>query len=224
MGTARSSRIVSAAPGVDELVQVCPEWGEQRRSLAFDTDGVVIKMDALRSAPLGDHQQVSPVGRRLQVPGGAEDHPSEGIAVNVGRTGAVTPFAVLEPVFVGGTTVSMATLHNADDIRARTSAKATGARRESRRCHPARHRSGAQPTSGRVQPWVMPAACPDAAPRCIARKRRRCGAARTCRVPRSCSAASNTLRRAAMNIEGLGESLVAQLIARARSDYADIYT
>ena len=104
--------------GIDAVIAFCEEWGEKRGELAFETDGVVIKLDDLgaaraarlprRSSRAGRPPSSSRRSRRRRC--------CTTIEVNVGRTGAVTPFAVLEPVFVAGSTVSMATLHNADDI------------------------------------------------------------------------------------------------------------
>ena len=102
--------------GIEALVAFCAEWPEKRRGLGFDTDGVVIKVDALEAPPAGDHEQFPRWAVAFKFPAEQKTTLLKEIAVNVGRTGAVTPFAVLEPVFVGGTTVSMATLHNADDI------------------------------------------------------------------------------------------------------------
>jgi DNA ligase (NAD+) len=80
----------------------------------------VVKIDDLRCAcSTGLHESRPAVGDRTQAPArGAHDELKD-IEVSVGRTGRVTPFAVLEPVVVAGSTVSMATLHNQDQVKAK---------------------------------------------------------------------------------------------------------
>ena len=92
-------------------------WRDQRHKLDYGTDGVVIKVN-----DLGQQQELGFISREPRWAIAFKYPPEEAqtllrdIAVNVGRTGAVTPFAVLEPVFVAGSTLSLATLHNEDDI------------------------------------------------------------------------------------------------------------
>jgi DNA ligase (NAD+) len=103
--------------GVDALVAFCQEWAEKRRTLSFDTDGVVIKVDELAlRARLGTTAKFPRWATAFKFPAQQANTKLLRIAVNVGRTGAVTPFALLEPVFLAGSTISMATLHNAEDI------------------------------------------------------------------------------------------------------------
>ncbi|HKC55627.1 MAG TPA: NAD-dependent DNA ligase LigA, partial [Vicinamibacterales bacterium] len=103
--------------GVDALVEFCREWEEKRRALDFDTDGVVIKLDRIDlRARLGTTSKFPRWAIAFKFPAEQKTTLLKSIEVNVGRTGAVTPFAMLDPVFVSGSTVSMATLHNADDI------------------------------------------------------------------------------------------------------------
>jgi DNA ligase (NAD+) len=100
------------------------QWAERRRSLAFDTDGIVIKVGHI-AAPRARGDQQFRGGRSLSSSSRAETTLLRKIEVNVGRTGAVTPFAVLEPGLLAGSTISM-TLHNADDLAREHPAKATG--------------------------------------------------------------------------------------------------
>jgi DNA ligase (NAD+) len=102
---------------VDEVIAFCQEWADRRRSLDFDTDGVVVKVDdlALREK-LGRTAKFPRWATAFKFPAQQAHTRLLRIDVNVGRTGAVTPYAVLEPVFVAGSTISMATLHNAEDI------------------------------------------------------------------------------------------------------------
>ncbi len=99
------------------MVAFCEEWAEKRRSLEFDTDGVVIKVDdlALRQR-LGTTAKFPRWATAFKFPAQQATTVLRQIEVNVGRTGAVTPYAVLEPVFLAGSTISMATLHNAEDV------------------------------------------------------------------------------------------------------------
>jgi DNA ligase (NAD+) len=148
------------------------------------------------------------------------------IEVNVGRTGAVTPFAVLEPVFVAGSTISMATLHNADDIARKDIREGDVVIVEKagdvipRVVGPVLNR---RPPD--AQPWQMPDACPQ----CGSRLQREEDEAVWRCENTSCPARlqrglEHFASRGAMNIEGLGESLIAQLISqRLVSDYADVY-
>ncbi|HLN47357.1 MAG TPA: NAD-dependent DNA ligase LigA, partial [Magnetospirillaceae bacterium] len=104
----------------DEVVEFCNAWETKRIGLDYGTDGIVVKVDQL-----GLQRALGAVGRepRWAI---AFKYPAEevttrlnSIEVNVGRTGSVNPYAVLEPVQVGGVTVSMATLHNEDYIHAK---------------------------------------------------------------------------------------------------------
>jgi len=102
---------------VGPLAAFCAEWADKRHSLDFDTDGVVIKVDdlALREK-LGSTAKFPRWATAFKFPAQQAHTRLLKIAVNVGRTGANTPYAVLEPVLVAGSTISMATLHNAEDI------------------------------------------------------------------------------------------------------------
>lgn len=97
------------------------EWGERIRALPFDADGLVIKIDALRL-----QEELGVIGGRVPRWAIARKFPAESaftrllaIEVNIGRTGALAPTAILEPVRVGGATVSRATLHNEEIIAQR---------------------------------------------------------------------------------------------------------
>ena len=139
------------------------------------------------------------MGRRLQVSARTgRDDADQRSSVNVGRTGAVTPFAVLEPVFIAGTTVSMATLHNANEV-ARKDIR-DGDRvivEKAGDIIPQVVRVVNPDREGRAERWQMPTHCP-ALPerRSCAAKTKPCGAARTPRARRSCSAASSISPRA----------------------------
>src|SRR5262249_26225460 len=103
--------------GIDELTAFCREWSDKRLTLDFETDGVVIKVDdlALRER-LGTTAKFPRWATAFKFPAQQAHTILRKISVNVGRTGAVTPDAELEPVFLAGSTIAMATLHNADDI------------------------------------------------------------------------------------------------------------
>jgi DNA ligase (NAD+) len=213
--------------GVDELVAFCREWDDKRRTLDFDTDGVVIKLDRtdLR-ARLGTTSKFPRWAVAFKFPAEQKTTRLKSIEVNVGRTGAVTPFAMLDPVFVSGSTVSMATLHNADDIARKDIREGDWVIVEKagdvipRVIGPILSK---RPADSR--PWVMPTTCP----RCGSTLHRAEDEAVWRCENTSCPAKlqrglEHFASRSAMNIEGLGESLVAQVInAGLVHDYADVY-
>jgi DNA ligase (NAD+) len=213
--------------GVDALLAFVNEWGERRRSLAFDTDGIVIKVDSYsQRRALGATSKFPRWAVAFKFPAEQKTTLLRKIEVNVGRTGAVTPFAVLEPVFLAGSTISMATLHNADDLARKDIREGDWVVVEKagdvipRVVAPVLSRRPAD-----SQPWVMPTVCP----RCGSGLVREEGEAVWRGENTSCPAKlqrglEHFASRGAMNIDGLGESLIAQLIESGLvRDYADIY-
>ncbi len=216
-----------ACAGLDDVLGFCRSWADGRRELEFDTDGVVIKVDdlALRER-LGRTAKFPRWAIAFKFPAVQAHTKLLRIDVNVGRTGANTPFAVLEPVLLAGSTISLATLHNADDLARKDIREGDTVIVEKagdvipRVVAPV---LSLRPAGSR--PWVMPATCAA----CGSELRRdedevvwRCESS-SCpaRLRRSLE---HFASRSAMNIEGLGESLVDQLIARALvRDFADLY-
>jgi DNA ligase (NAD+) len=214
---------------IDEVAAFCAEWADRRQALEFDTDGVVIKVDdlALRET-LGATAKFPRWATAFKFPAQQATTRLNGIGVKVGRTGAVTPFAILEPVKLAGSTISLATLHNAEDV----------ARKDVRPGDRVLIEKGGDvipkvvkpilpPPDGapRGEPWQMPAHCPE----CQSLLQRdeeavvwRCeNTSCPARLRRSLE---HFASRGAMNIEGLGASLVDQLIEqRLVLDYADLY-
>jgi DNA ligase (NAD+) len=217
----------ASCDGIDAVIAFCEAWGERRRTMPFETDGVVVKVDdlALRQH-LGFTAKFPRWATAFKFPAEQATTRLIEIAVNVGRTGAVTPYAVLEPVRLGGTTIQLATLHNEQEI----------ARRDIRPGDRVLIEKGGdvipkvvKPITAErppgLSPWTMPTTCPS------------CGSALVRpedEVVWRCENASCPARlrrglehfasRRAMNIEGLGESLIDQLVSTGLvSDYADLY-
>jgi DNA ligase (NAD+) len=216
-----------ACEGIDAVVAFCQQWADGRQSLDFDTDGVVVKVDdlALR-ARLGTTAKFPRWATAFKFPAQQAHTKLRAIRVNVGRTGANTPYAVLEPVLVAGSTISMATLHNAEDIARKDFREGDTVIVE--KAGDVIPRVVAPVLSLRpegAKPWVMPDTC------------QACGSALHRdeeEVVWRCDNSSCPARlrrglehfasRSAMNIEGLGESLVDQLIERGLvRDFADLY-
>jgi DNA ligase (NAD+) len=102
------------APGIDAVIAFCEEWREQTPRAALRDRRRRREAGRPGAARAAGHDvEVPAVGHRLQVSGAAgHDAKLQRIEVNIGRTGAATPYAVLEPVLVAGSTISLATLHN----------------------------------------------------------------------------------------------------------------
>jgi DNA ligase (NAD+) len=213
--------------GVEEVLAYCEEWRDARHGLPFDTDGVVVKLDevALRER-LGATSKFPRWALAFKFPAEQATTRLLRIDVNVGRTGAVTPFAVLEPVRVSGSTIGLATLHNEQEV----------ARRDIREGDTVLVEKGGdvipkvvkpilslRPAGSR--PWEMPSDCPvcgsalhkpegEVVWRCI-------NSACPARLRRGLE---HFASRRAMDIEGLGEALIEQLVSTGLvRDYADLY-
>ncbi len=213
--------------GIDEVIAFCAEWADGRQSLEFDTDGVVVKVDdlALRDR-LGTTAKFPRWATAFKFPAQQAHTKLLKIEVNVGRTGANTPYAVLEPVFLAGSTISMATLHNAEDLARKDLREGDTVIVE--KAGDVIPRVVAPILSLRPEgsvPWTMPMTCRA----CGSELHRdeeevvwRCeNASCPARLRRSLE---HFASRSAMNIEGLGESLVDQLIEQGLvSDFADLY-
>ncbi len=201
----------------------------RRDSLGFDIDGVVYKVDRL------DLQER--LGFVTREPRWAVAHkfPAEeavtrlvAIDVQVGRTGAITPVARLEPVFVGGVTVSNATLHNLDEVRRKD--VRVGDQVIVRRAGdviPEVVRSLPERRTDVLPEWQLPTACPEcgsAIERPEGEAIARCTGGMVCPAQRKGSLLHFVQRRA-MNIEGFGEKLIDQLVdAGLVHDAADLFS
>ncbi|MCP4221956.1 MAG: NAD-dependent DNA ligase LigA, partial [Actinomycetia bacterium] len=103
---------------VDEVVQFADHWLNHRHDLDYEIDGAVVKVDRLvRQRALGSTAKAPRWAIAYKFPPEERTTKLLDIQVSIGRTGKATPFAVLEPVFVGGSTVQMATLHNQDQVQ-----------------------------------------------------------------------------------------------------------
>jgi DNA ligase (NAD+) len=105
---------------LEDVYEFCRHWEEHRHDLDYEIDGVVVKVDDLgQRAELGSTSKAPRWAIAFKFPPEERTTLLKDIMVSIGRTGKATPFAMLEPVFVGGSTVQLATLHNEDQVRAK---------------------------------------------------------------------------------------------------------
>ena len=211
--------------GVDEVVAFRDEWLGKRESLPYDIDGLVFKVDAVvLQQQLGATAKAPRWAIACKPAAQQAETVVRDIEVQVGRTGAVTPRAVLEPVFVGGVTVSHATLHNAQEIERlglQIGDRVVVVR--SGDVIPKVVRVAAEDAERR--PFEMPATCPVCGG--DVRREEDEAVARCNNV--SCSARLKEsilhfAHRSAMDIDGLGEWLVDALVDGGLvKDFADLY-
>jgi len=218
----------TVARGADELAAFHRAIAGKRDALPFDIDGVVYKVNRL------DWQQQ--LGFRTREPRWAVAHkfPAqeeltlvEAIEVQVGRTGAITPVARLKPVFVGGVTVTNATLHNADEV-ARKDVRVgdTVIVRRAGDVIPEVVGVVLERRPAEAQPFAMPENCPVCGSRVVrleGQAAARCVGGLYCRAQRQ-EAIRHFASRRALDIEGLGDKLVEQLVERELvRNPADLY-
>ena len=213
--------------GVGDVLAYCDRWREKRHTLRFDTDGVVVKLDdlALREKA-GATAKFPRWAVAFKFPAEQATTRLLKIEVEVGRTGAVTPLAVLEPVRLSGSTISKATLHNEQEVARRDIREGDyviiekGGEVIPKVVKPVLSKRGPE-----VAPWKMPAVCPS----CGSRLHRPEGEAIWRCVNAACPARirrglEHFAGRRAMNIEGLGEALVDQVVRTGLvRDVADLY-
>ncbi|MBQ3180111.1 MAG: NAD-dependent DNA ligase LigA [Firmicutes bacterium] len=215
------------AGDIDAVVAQVESWQDKRHTLAYDIDGLVLKVDDedIRSS-LGNTAKAPRGAIAYKFPAEAEETTVLDIQTGVGRTGVLTPLAILEPVWVAGSRISKATLHNEDyvaekDIRIGDRVlvhKAGDVIPEVIRALPEKRR-------GDEQPFVMPHICPECGSRA---QRQEDEAAWRC-LNRRCPARVREgiyhfVSRQAMDIDGLGPQLINQLLDKGLiADAADIF-
>ncbi len=212
---------------IDEAWEFCLLWEEKRRELPYEIDGVVIKCnDLVLRGQLGNTARSPRWAVAFKYPPEEKSTLVRDIVVNVGRTGTITPVAVLEPVFISGSTVQRATLHN-EDILAEKEVLIgdTVIIRKAGEIIPEIVRVLKEKRTGAERDFRMPERCPS----CGAAVERLPGeAARRCFNP-SCPAQLverivHFASRRAMNIDGLGPAMAELLWQEGLvQDLADLY-
>ncbi|MGH8566874.1 MAG: NAD-dependent DNA ligase LigA [Gammaproteobacteria bacterium] len=214
--------------GVADCLHYYEDMSRKRRALPYELDGVVYKVDALAAQRALGMLARAPrwaIAHKFA----AEERETRVLAihVHVGRTGALTPVARLEPVFVGGVMVQNATLHNQDEVdRKDVRVGDTVVVRRAGEVIPEVVRVSPERRPAGAEPFRMPGDCP-ACGSAVLRKEgeaaARCTGALVCPAQRV-QAILHFASRRALDIDGLGDKLVEQLVERGEiRDVADLY-
>jgi DNA ligase (NAD+) len=214
--------------GLDDVLAFCARWEEHRHDLDYEIDGVVVKVDDLDlQRELGSTSRAPRWAIAYKFPPEERSTTLVDIQVSIGRTGKATPFAVLEPVFVGGSTVGLATLHNEDQVRLKDVRPGdTVIVRKAGDVIP--EVVGPLRVKGRrrKRAWTFPTTCPV----CAAPLVRLEGESDTFCTNLDCPGQrvqriAHFASRSAMDIEGLGEQRVQLLVDHGLLvDVADLYS
>lgn len=213
---------------IDDVIAYIESWQTQRPELSYDIDGIVVKVDSFdQQAELGTTAKSPRWAIAYKFPAEEVVTKLVNIELTVGRTGVITPTAILEPVQVAGTTVQRASLHNEDLIREKdirigdyVVVKKAGD------IIPEVVNVIEEKRTGEEQEFTMPAHCPECESELV---RLEGEVALRCINP-SCPAQIREglihfVSRNAMNIDGLGEKVISQLFREQLiKDVADIYT
>jgi DNA ligase (NAD+) len=222
----RASTDWKLCDGIDEVIAYCEAWDTKREKLPYEIDGVVIKLNstALQNE-LGFTSKAPRWAIAYKYPARQETTVVRDILVNVGRTGALTPVAILQPVQVGGVTVSRSTLHNMDEIE-RLGVQIGDTVLIERAGEVIPHVLKVVKEGKDRRPFQMPKKCPvcgstihrvegEVAYRCV-------NSACPAKLKES---AQHYASRHAMDIDGLGEKIVDQLVEKGMvKDVADLYS
>ena len=212
---------------LDEVVEYYNYWLERRDTLDYEIDGVVVKINDLAvQEALGSVGNAPRGAVAFKFPGREAVTKLLDIRVNVGRTGTITPYALLEPVRLSGAIIRQATLHNEDYIREKDIRKGdTVLIRRAGEVIPQVLRPLVELRTGEEQPWHMPKTCPSCGEPIV---RPEGEVAYYC-VNAACPAQlvrriEHFASRGAMEIEGLGEKIARQLVDEELvRDVADLY-
>ena len=207
---------VTVAMGYQGCLDFYEQIGERRDSLSYDIDGVVYKVDDLAlQKTLGFVARAPRWATSHKFPAQEEITTLLDVEFQVGRTGAITPVARLEPVFVGGVTVSNATLHNSDEIaRLGIKIKDQVIIRRAGDVIPQVARVMLERRPDDAQDIVFPTTCPvcdSEVERIEGEATVRCTAGLYCGAQRK-EAIKHFASRKALNVDGLGDKLVEQLV------------
>ena len=213
---------------LEEVFVHCAHWQDHRHDLDYEIDGVVVKVDDLaQRLELGFTSRAPRWAIAYKFPPEERTTVLRDIKVSIGRTGRATPFAVLEPVFVGGSTVGMATLHNEDQVRVKDVRPGdTVVVRKAGDVIPEVVGPVLSLRPKGTRAWKFPTTCPCPLRSTLTRIE---GEADTRCVDPACPYQRDQRviywgSRGAMDIEGLGERTVMQLTAKGLiEDPADIY-
>ncbi|HXL03299.1 MAG: NAD-dependent DNA ligase LigA [Firmicutes bacterium] len=219
---------VKLCHNIDEVMDFAESWNEKRGDLDYDIDGVVVKVNSLKQqATLGATARTPRWAVAYKFPAKQGTTVIRDIIVQVGRTGALTPVALLEPVELAGSTVSRATLHNEDIIKSKDIRIGdTVVVEKGGDIIPEVVKVITTKRTGHEQEFVMPVKCPECGSDVI---RAEGEVASRC-TGRDCPAQIREgiiffASRDAMDIEGMGPQLVSQLIARGLiKGFSDIYS
>jgi DNA ligase (NAD+) len=222
----RASTDWKLCQGIKEVIAYCEAWDAKREKLPYEIDGVVIKLNstALQNE-LGFTSKAPRWAIAYKYPARQETTVVLDILVNVGRTGALTPVAILQPVQVGGVTVSRSTLHNMDEIE-RLGVQIGDTVLIERAGEVIPHVLKVEKEGKDRKPFQMPKKCPvcgstihrvegEVAYRCV---NSACPAKKK-------ESVQHYAGRHAMDIDGLGEKIVDQLVEKGMvKDVADLYS
>jgi DNA ligase (NAD+) len=211
--------------GIDAVIGYCDDWDAKREKLPYEIDGVVIKVNSTGiQNELGFTSKAPRWAIAYKYPARQETTVVNDIIVQVGRTGALTPVAMLEPVQVGGVTVSRSTLHNMDEVE-RLGVQIGDTVLIERAGEVIPHVLKVVKPGKNRKPFRMPKHCPECnsaihhvegevAYRCV---NAACPAKRK-------ESLLHYASRHAMNIDGLGDKIVDQLVDKGLvKDVADLY-
>lgn len=212
--------------GIEAVVKYCEAWDEKREKLPYEIDGVVVKVNSIGiQNELGFTSKSPRWAIAYKYPARQETTVVKDIQVNVGRTGVLTPWTLLEPVQIGGVTVSRSTLHNMDEIE-RLGVQIGDTVLIERAGEVIPHVLKVVREGKDRRPFRMPKNCPE----CGSKIHRVEGEVAYRCLNSACPAKRREsllhyAGRHAMNIDGLGEKIVDQLVEKKLvKDVAELYS
>lgn len=213
---------------LNSVYEFCSSWITRRHDLPYEIDGVVVKVDDLEvQAAMGSTAKAPRWAIAFKLPPEERTTLLRDIQVSIGRTGKATPFAVLEPVFVGGSTVGLATLHNQDQVKAKDVRPGdTVTVRKAGDVIPEVVGPVLEMRPDNLPEWQFPNTCPSCGEPLIRRE----GEAQTLCLNLACpqkrlAELDHFVSRGAMDIDGLGEQQLALFMELGFiRDFADIYS